>query len=199
MYGMCTLTCGSWHEVRNIHSLRFPRSSWLTWQRFDTVPPHSRVGHSCPVSDQGKKKEGSGSHVCSQCKGSSGSQSTHQRASSVSLLVVLRSWPFLLRLFFQTRLPKGQRRAETRLSQERRGMEGWKWNKDGRSNISFRSLHIFNPVNESNRTLSADVQWFSSMWSTQLFWIIFSCITELDAFFLPLHKSVSANFPQTGI
>lgn len=93
---------------------------------------------------------------------------TSARLSPVSLLAGLCSWPFLLSLFSQTRLLKGQCRAEAGLSQERGGMEGWKLNKDGRSEFSFRSLCIFNTANDSNPTLSTD-GWFSMMWWTQLF------------------------------
>lgn len=144
----------------------FLLSSWLTWQRFDTVPPHSRVRDTCSVSARKKKRLHHTSII--SAKGQAAvNASAH--LSSLLLLVVLCSWPFLLSLFFQTRLPEGQWKAETWLSQERWGIEGWKWNKDGRSEFSFRSLCIFNTVYDSNPALSTDVGWFSTMWWIQLF------------------------------
>lgn len=128
--------CGSWHEG-------FLVSTRSTWQRCDTVPPHSRVRDNGWVSAREKK-------VCASLHDTSiisaqgqAAGNTSARLSPVSLLAGLCSWPFLLSLFFQTRPLKGQCRAEAGLSQERGGMEGWKLNKDGRSEFSFRSLCIF--------------------------------------------------------
>lgn len=133
---------------------------------------NSRVRDTCSVSVPGEKKRPQVNRLHhTSIMGAQGQAavSTSTRLSSVLLLVVLCSWPFLLRLFFQTRLPKGQWKAEARLSQVRRGIEGWKWNKGGRSELSFRSLCIFNTLDDSHPALSADVGWFRTMWRIKLF------------------------------
>lgn len=145
--GMWTLTYGRWHEVRNSQSIRFP-SFFLVdlaevWHCTSTFQGQRHLFSLCPEKEM-SVSELSVSHVHNRCKGQA-AVNTSAHLSSVLLLVVLCSWPFLLSLFFQTRLPKGQWKAETRLSQERWGIEGWKWNKDGSSEFSFRSLHILIP------------------------------------------------------
>lgn len=164
---MWTLTCESWHKVGSIHG--FLLSSLLKWQRFDTAPLHSGVRDTCSVS---ARKQNFWKWTVYITRPYSGQmvrqQSTHQH-SSVLLLFVLCSWPFLLSLFFQKQLPKGQWKAETQLSQARQGIEGWKQNKDDKSEISFRSLCIFKTLNDSNPALSTDVGWFNTMWWIQLF------------------------------
>lgn len=165
--------CGCWHVEADMKwgastAGAFLLSSRLTRQRFWHCPLHnSRVRDTCSVSTRKKSKslEVNRLHHTSiiSAQGQA-AVSTSAHLSSVLLLVVLCSWPFLLSLFFQTRLPKGQRKAETRLSQVRRGIAGWKWNKGGRSEFSFRSLCIFHTLYDSNPALIPDVGWFSTMW-----------------------------------
>lgn len=161
--------CGSWHEVRNIHSLRFPCSSWLTWQRFDTVPPHSSVGHSCPVSVQNKKKR-NGLNRTSVVSAKGRAAASHHISAPPLCRCLSSSAPDLFSSVYFSK--HGCRRAsgERKRGSAKRGEEWKDGNGIKMAGAKFLlDLYAFLILWMSQTGPWAQMGWFSSMWSTQLF------------------------------